>query len=551
MSRIFRLRAVISERWLASDIKDKEVIEIQKKQQPLDLQEMAVEVEIQDLTRGSLLARNTVWNLLGQVAPMGVALFAIPMLIRHIGTDRFGILTIAWMVVGYFSLFDLGLGRAMTNLVAQHLGGDRQDELPAIVWTANGVMAVMGIVGAIALAAVSPLFTHSLLKIPPSLQTETLHSLLLLSISVPLVISTAGFRGILEAQQKFGLLNIVKIPMGVATFLAPVAVLPFTNNLTALIGALVFARVIFLIAYIFLALREMPTLRHQFAFDKVLLRPLFSFGGWMTVSNVVSPLMVYVDRFLIGSLLSITAVAYYATPYEVATKLLIVPGALVGVLFPAFSTAMATNRIRGALLYRRAAKYVGLFLFPLSFVLIVFSQNILQLWLGHEFSVHSTRVLQILSLGVFANGLAFIPFALIQGAGRADITGKLHLLELPFYLVSVWVLTRHFGIEGTAIAWTIRMIADVILMFWAAGRFVDKFARFKYLIPVAAGVTAVFALGMVGMSLPEKILVSAIVLLSFAATAWFALLAAEERTSIQRLKTRLLPSLLRQKPMGA
>jgi O-antigen/teichoic acid export membrane protein len=527
------------------------VLQTYKEPQPTALQGPTANMGARELTSGSLLARNTVWNLLGQIAPMSVALFAIPMLIRHIGTDRFGILTIAWMVVGYFSLFDLGLGRAMTNLVAQSLGGNRQNELPAIVWTANGVMAVMGIVGAFALAAVSPLLTYSVLKIPPSLQAETLHSLLLLSASVPLVISTAGFRGILEAQQKFALLNIAKIPMGVATYLAPVAVLPFTNSLTALIGALVIARIIFLVAFIGLALREMPALRHKFAFDRALLRPLFSFGGWMTVSNIVSPLMVYVDRFLIGSLLSITAVAYYATPYEVTTKLLIVPGALVGVLFPAFSTAMASDRLRGAMLYRRAVKYVGLFLFPLSFILIVFGQNLLQLWLGHEFAVHSTRVLQILSIGVFANGLAFIPFALIQGTGRADITGKLHLLELPFYLATVWVLTKHFGIEGTAIAWTLRMIADVILLFWAAGRFVDKLARFKSILPVAAAVAAVFALAMIGMSLLEKSLVSFIVLLSFAATTWFALLCADERTAFQGLKSHLLPSRPRPKPIGA
>jgi len=151
--------------------------------------------DVKELTRGSLLARNTLWNLIGQVAPMSVALFAIPMLIRRVGMDRFGILTIAWMVVGYFSLFDLGLGRAMTNLVAQSLGGNRQNELPAIVWTANGVMAVMGVVGAIALAGITPLLTHSLLKVPLSLQPETLHSLFLLSLAVPLVISTAGLEG--------------------------------------------------------------------------------------------------------------------------------------------------------------------------------------------------------------------------------------------------------------------------------------------------------------------------------------------------------------------
>jgi O-antigen/teichoic acid export membrane protein len=295
----------------------------------------------------------------------------------------------------------------------------------------------------------------------------------------------------------------------------------------------------------------MPVLRHRFAFNKALLRPLFTFGGWMTVSNIVSPMMVYVDRFLIGSILSIAAVAYYATPYEVTTKLLIVPGALVGVLFPAFSTAMIADRPRAAMLYRRAAKYVGLFLFPFSFVLILFSHDLLQIWLGHEFAVHSTRVLQILSIGVFANGLAYIPFALIQGTGRADITGKLHLLELPFYLVTVWVLTQHFGIEGTAIAWTLRTIADVILLFWVAGKFIDRSARFRSIVAKAAGAAAVYSLAMFSMSLLAKILFAVTVLLSFAATTWFALLGTDERTAIQRLRYRLSASRLLPKPIGA
>jgi O-antigen/teichoic acid export membrane protein len=504
-------------------------------QKPVVPKEAIEDTEVRKLTSGSLLARNTMWNLIGQVAPMGVALFAIPMLIRHAGTDRFGILTIAWMVVGYFSLFDLGLGRAMTNLVAQSLGGNRQDELPATVWTANGVMAVMGIVGAVVLAAISPLLTHSVLKIPLNLQPETLRSLFLLSLSVPLVISTAGFRGILEAQQKFGLLNIVRIPMGVATFLAPLAVLPFTNSLTALIGALVFARVVFLVACIVLALREMPALRHRFAFDKALLRPLFTFGGWMTVSNIVSPMMVYVDRFLIGSLLSIAAVAYYATPYEVATKLLIVPGALVGVMFPAFSAAMAADRPRGAMLFRRAAKYVGLFLFPVSFVMIIFGQDILQVWLGHEFAVHSTRVLQILSLGVLANGLAAIPFALIQGTGRADITGKLHLLELPFYLAAVWYLTVHYGIAGTAIAWLLRVVADCILLFVVADRIMG--VRQRILWPVCGSIGAgavVVAVASRLRGLPIRLLVAACVLALFGLIVWRLALSAEERFAVSR-----------------
>ena len=66
----------------------------------------------------SRLARYTVWNILGMSLPMVVALFAIPRLAHGLGEERFGGLLLIWMLVGYFSIFDLGLGRALTKMTA-------------------------------------------------------------------------------------------------------------------------------------------------------------------------------------------------------------------------------------------------------------------------------------------------------------------------------------------------------------------------------------------------------------------------------------------------
>ena len=120
------------------------------------------------LTRGSLLARNTIWNLIGQGAPLFVALFAIPVLIRGLGTARFGVLTLAWMVVGYFSLFDLGLGRALTKLVAEKLGEGKESEVPALVWTALALMALLGVAGIAVAAWLCPWLVHGILKSRPA-----------------------------------------------------------------------------------------------------------------------------------------------------------------------------------------------------------------------------------------------------------------------------------------------------------------------------------------------------------------------------------------------
>src|ERR1051325_10437721 len=74
------------------------------------------------LTRGKLLARNTVYNLSGQFAPFVFAFFAVPTLLHAIGPDRFGILTLSWSLIGYANFFDLGIGRAITKMVAEKLG---------------------------------------------------------------------------------------------------------------------------------------------------------------------------------------------------------------------------------------------------------------------------------------------------------------------------------------------------------------------------------------------------------------------------------------------
>jgi O-antigen/teichoic acid export membrane protein len=270
---------------------------------------------------------------------------------------------------------------------------------------------------------------------------------------------------------------------------------------------------------------------------------LFSFGAWMTVSNIVSPIMEYLDRFLVGMLLSLNAVAYYATPFGVVIRLLVLPMAIVGVLFPAFSTALVADHEHAGKLFRRAVKYAVLVLLPLTLLVVLFAQSGLSIWLGPAFATHSTRVLQWLAIGVFANGIAMVPFALIQGAGRADITGKLHLLELPIYVATVWGLTKNYGIEGTAIAWTLRVIIDCVLLFWAVERLLGSLPRLKTILAGIGTIAAVFAMSMMSISLPLKLIVSALELVVYVSVTWFVLFGVEERAFLlKRMRGSALPT---------
>lgn len=486
-------------------------------------------------TRGGVLARNTIWNLAGMGTPLLAAIFSIPILIDTLGAERFGILTLAWMVIGYFSLFDLGLGRALTKLVAEKLGLGQDQTIPPLVWSALVLMLILGLTGAVVVILTSPWLTQSVLKIPRALQEDTLRSFYILALSIPVVISTAGLRGILEAHQRFDMVNALRIPMGLLTFLGPLMVLPFSQSLVAITAVLVAFRVVAWLAHLLLCFKVMPALRTHVCMRGQDIRPLLHLGSWMTVSNIVGPLMVYLDRFLIGSLVSMAAVAYYVTPYELVTKFLLIPGALVAVLFPAFSASLVSDQNHAVSLFQRGIKYTFLVLFPLILVTITFANEGLGLWLNNEFATNGTHVLQWLAVGVFLNSLSHIPFAFIQSAGRPEITAKLHLIELPFYLLAIWWLLHTWGIVGAAAAWAARAAIDAFALFVLSAHLMPGVKRrgtLKLDMVLVSAALFIFAIGGMLTGLGVKISFLVVTLFTFTLLTWFLFLSQQERLLI-------------------
>jgi O-antigen/teichoic acid export membrane protein len=421
--------------------------------------------------RGSQLIRNTIWNFVGLALPLLIGVVTLPLIIRSLGTDRFGILSLAWIVIGYFGFIDLGLGRATTKFVAECLGRGTLEEVPKYFWTTVIFQAALGIIGLIVLVALTPLLVGHLLHIPLPLLHESKVTFYLLALSLPIVLVSASFRGLLEAGQRFDLINFVKIPSSALNYLFPLVGILIGFHLPGIMILLVFSRLMTLLAMMVMGYKVFPQLKAGIHFDRHAIRPLLSFGGWVTVSNVVGPLLVYVDRFLIGSILSIEAVSYYSAPYEFIMRLGIVPGSLIMTLFPTFSTLESGgDKKRARLLYGSSVKFVLLSMGVIIVPLIFFARKIISLWLGQAFVDRSTLVFQFLALGFLINALANVPFGYLQGIGRADITAKLHIIEVAFYFPLCYVFIKNWGINGAALAWLIRVSLDMALLFWASAK---------------------------------------------------------------------------------
>lgn len=411
-----------------------------------------------------MLLRNTFFNLVGLGAPLLVAVFAIPVLVSGLGDASFGLLTLIWAVVSYFGLFDLGLGRALTHRLAQTLGRGERELAGTLTWTALGLMAGLGLLAGALLYWLADWGISLIREVPD--RDEARGAVQAMAFAMPFIVLTTGLRGVLEATHAFGVINAIRLPMGVFTFLGPLAVLALGEaGLDAIAWVLAAGRAVACAAHwVFVRrfLEEMGTPR--LAFDRREIRPLAESAGWLTLSNTISPLMNYVDRFVIGATVSAGAVAHYATPHEMVTKLWILPGALTAVLFPSFSAQLANQDAAARATYRNSLLALGAILLPVVVALTIWAKPLLSLWIGPEFAEHSAPVLQIMSWGMLATCLATIPYTTIQSAGKARLTALLHLFEFPVFVLVLMVLVGHWGLAGAALAWSLRNIVDALLL---------------------------------------------------------------------------------------
>jgi O-antigen/teichoic acid export membrane protein len=416
---------------------------------------------------GKRLFRNTVWSALGSAAPMLIAVIAVPRLIHGLGADRFGVLAMAWMGIGYLSLLDLGLGRAITRLIADKLASGECEEVPAIFWDAHLLLLGVGIAGGAAVWGLSDLLLNHALKLPASLHGEATNCIRLIAATIPVVVMANGLRGFLEAHQRFRAVNVVRMIVGVTGFLVPLLLLRWTPRVDATVAALSLVRIITIFGYVFCCIRVCPGIWSHRRLGATPLAPLLRFGGWITFDNLIGPLMISVDRFIIGTLLSVGMTTYYVTPQEMMTKLLILPMALQQAIFPAFSSV---SREVGAVLYRRSVDSILLLMLPLTLIAMMFANEILTVWVGSAFAAQSFRVLEWLAVGILINSVAHVPSSMIQAIGRPEVNAKIHSIELPFYLGLVWIMVSHYGILGAAIAWVIRVAVDTACFFVAGYR---------------------------------------------------------------------------------
>jgi len=412
------------------------------------------------------LSRHTAYNLVGQILPILLSLVTVPLYLKLVGSERYGVLAIAWLLLGYFGLFDLGLGRATSFRLAAQKDAPPQARADTM-WAALAVNSFMGVAGGLILWGVAAVFFSNLFKVGADLRAEVIAAVPLLALTVPVATIDGVLTGAMQGRNRFLEINIISvisttlfqvIPLGIAIFAGPRLPLLLLGALSARgIAALVLA---------YRCHMEL-THRQRIRLDRAEVVTLLKYGGWVNLTSIFGPVLYMLDRFTIGAMLSARAVTDYTVPYTLANRTSILPGSLVNALFPRLSSASEEER---RALAEKAGQTILALLSPLFLGGIYIMGPFLTLWVGHKVGPDAPVVGRLILLGMWANALALVPFTRLQAAGRPDLVSKILFAEIPPYLVMLFAGIHFFGLVGSALAAATRFSMDYCLLAWAAGQ---------------------------------------------------------------------------------
>lgn len=476
-----------------------------------------------------------IFNLLGNLLPLLAALIAMPVVAHLAGMERLGALAVVWTLIGYFSFLDFGLSRVVTRRVANAVEQGRTavelTELRAVFWW--WVVPVLVII-ALSFLGLRTLFAGYLPSGPMGPELAQAWVWIVWSIQVTLA---NWLRGALEGLQRFSRVNVLRTVFGTWTYATPAVVALYWPTLDAMIIAIVVGHVLALVAHAWVCKQvERGIVLGTAPRSWNRAKQFFKEGGWMSVSNLISLLMVYFDRFLLAALVPAKAVAWYATSQEAMLGVRLIPDALAGVLFPQFAAASdAGAEVHLVNLYERRIRSVAALMLSICVLAATAAYDGMRFWMGEPFALNSYRVVEIIAVGIFANSIAQLPFAWLQGMGRSRLTAQFHIVEFPLYAAGLYFCVEYWGIVGVAWMWIFRVLMDCLLLLRMAAQ---RGAYGSHSI-VLAGTSLVAMVGVVagsGWHWEWRVGVCVVSVGVAFAFAWFCPLKKEDKDGVLRFR---------------
>jgi len=407
------------------------------------------------------LKRNTVYNFTGALIPTLLALATIPIYLHVLGQERFGALSAIWIICGSIGFFDLGLNRALSYSVAKAAATD-PDRRPRLVATALVIGGLSASGAAVLTYFGASWYFGSFFRAGSVVIAEVEGALPLVAATSITTVLLGVITGALVGNRSFLRANIFQIGMSASLQVGPLVCLyPGMDSISSMLTAVLVLRLVTLAFGLFATARELGR-RSLVEFHWSEIRPLLSFSKWTMGIALVGPVILYSDKFLLGSLIGGAALAFYNIPFQLAQRITLVPGAIGSAIFPELVNLDTEARSSTT---SRATAYIYMSVTLPCFLVVLLSAGLFQLWLGLKPDLGLRITTGLLVLAFWINCSSQVYHTSLVTMNRPATVLYIMLAEVAVYVPLQYVAIRYGGSVGAATAFLVLCSVDALLMF--------------------------------------------------------------------------------------
>lgn len=415
------------------------------------------------------IQKNLLFSAIGYMLPMLAALATIPIMVSKLGVDLYGLYTICISLIGFMALVDFGIGQTVIKYVAEYEATGQTQRVQPLLGVALLIYLLVGIVSAIALYGFAPLLAQGLYN---GEAKQQLAQDVLRITALPLLLGYVNqfFLNVCKAYHRFDVPAVIHNAGNLSGIVLATVLLLAGYSLREVLWGYVLIQAVALTAGYVASLRVVPAgVRLHPRFEQHVLTSILSFSAYTFIGNFIGALTSRVDKLLIGLIVGTEAVTYYQIPFTIAQMANGLVHTLSQIVFPRFSEMSSLQDRQGLLrLYGTVNGAVLLMSLVIAVMLISVGGEFLAVWISPEFSSHASEVLTVIALYFLLQSSTVVGYWVLQGAGKAQQTALMFLLDASAYFIALYYLANHYGYLGAAFALFFLLLATPLQYVWVA-----------------------------------------------------------------------------------
>lgn len=405
------------------------------------------------------LKKNILANYVSQIYVTLIGIVMVPMYVRYMGAEAYGLIGFFVMLQAWFQLLDMGLTPTMARATARFSGGASDAlSLRRLLRALEGIFIGVAVLGGAAMMAGSGVITGSWLKVQQLPLIEVQHAIMLMAVIVALRWVCGLYRGAINGFERLVWLSGFNIAVATARFVLVIPVFIYVGTSpTQFFGYQLILAVIELLVLVAQTYRLLPKIDagQRMPWQWKPLRGVLKFSLSIAFTSSVWVLVTQTDKLVLSKLLPLADYAYFTLAVLVASGVMVISGPISAALLPRLTKLSAVGDDAGLIrLYRNATQLVGVIAIPAALVLAFFAEQVLWAWTGDdEIARKAAPVLTLYALGNGILALGAFPYYLQFAKG--DL--KLHMIGNGLFMVLlipalIWA-TLQFGVIGAGYAW--------------------------------------------------------------------------------------------------